>query len=110
MDGCSSPWFAKGLCQSHYNNQNDTPRWKWESWISPDARAAIYRRDKWVCQICHRKVDPLATVRDEWASLDHIVPRSQGGTDDPANLRLAHYGCNVRRGNRGGGEQLALLG
>ena len=29
------------------------------------------------------------------ATLDHILPRSYGGTNDPANLRLLHPPCNV---------------
>jgi 5-methylcytosine-specific restriction endonuclease McrA len=31
-------------------------------------------------------------------SVEHVVPRSVGGTDDLANLRPAHLACNVRRG------------
>ena len=31
-------------------------------------------------------------------SVEHVVPRSAGGTDDLANLRPAHLSCNVRRG------------
>lgn len=33
-------------------------------------------------------------------SMDHILPRSLGGTWDPANLRPAHYGCNSARQNK----------
>ena len=33
-------------------------------------------------------------------SMDHILPRSKGGTWDRSNLRPAHYGCNSARGNR----------
>lgn len=33
-------------------------------------------------------------------SMDHILPRSLGGTWDPANLRPAHYGCNSSRQNK----------
>lgn len=33
-------------------------------------------------------------------TLDHIIPRSRGGTDHPANLRLAHFKCNHQRGCR----------
>jgi 5-methylcytosine-specific restriction endonuclease McrA len=34
------------------------------------------------------------------ASLDHVVPISKGGTDEPENLKLAHFICNVRKGNK----------
>ena len=30
-------------------------------------------------------------------SIDHIVPRSKGGTDDPDNLVLCHLKCNVEK-------------
>ncbi len=29
---------------------------------------------------------------------DHVVELHRGGTNDPENLRPAHYGCNSRRG------------
>ena len=44
------------------------------------------------------------------ASVDHIMPRSLGGGNEMANLRLLTWKCNNRRGNRGGNEQLALIG
>lgn len=33
-------------------------------------------------------------------TLDHIVPRSRGGTDEPDNLILACWSCNSSKGNR----------
>lgn len=68
--------------------------------ISPVQRLAIYSRDGWTCQICTELVDPTAPTNSTWdATLDHIVPRTKGGTDDPANLRLAHRWCNSVRGD-----------
>lgn len=37
--------------------------------------------------------DPLA------ASVDHIVPVSAGGSDDPSNLQIAHLCCNLMKHN-----------
>jgi len=72
-------------------------------------RSQIADRDKWRCGICGGSVHKARRHPDPMCgSLDHIVPVSQGGTSEPANLRLTHLVCNVRRGNRGGGEQLAL--
>jgi 5-methylcytosine-specific restriction endonuclease McrA len=31
------------------------------------------------------------------ASIEHIVPKWQGGADDEANMMLAHLGCNHAR-------------
>lgn len=33
-------------------------------------------------------------------TVDHVVPRSMGGTDEPWNLRPAHQRCNSRRGTK----------
>jgi 5-methylcytosine-specific restriction endonuclease McrA len=72
--------------------------------------AAIAERDRWRCHLCGGRVsrsrqhpDPLC------ASLDHVVPVSRGGTNDPSNLRLAHLRCNCAKGDRARGEQLLLM-
>lgn len=68
--------------------------------VSAESRLAIYERDGWICQICTEPVDPAAPANTTWdATLDHIVPRSKGGDDSPANLRLAHRWCNSVRGD-----------
>ncbi len=42
-------------------------------------------------------------------SMDHVVPRSMGGSWDLSNLRPAHFGCNSARGARDP-QQLDLSG
>lgn len=74
-------------------------------------RDLVGARDSWKCGICRRKVNQaLAYPHRRSASLDHVVPLSQGGSHTYANVRISHLGCNHARGNRGGGEQLALVG
>lgn len=34
------------------------------------------------------------------ATIDHIIPRSKGGTDAPENLQLVHAICNKIKGNK----------
>ncbi|NDE02585.1 MAG: HNH endonuclease [Gammaproteobacteria bacterium] len=76
--------------------------------------AYLADRDGDRCAICHQMVD--LKIRsgtrgsDAGPSIDHVIPRSRGGSDDLANLRLTHWGCNRKRGNRGGYEQLRLIG
>lgn len=36
----------------------------------------------------------------EFATLDHVVPKSQGGTRALSNLKLAHGRCNRSRGDK----------
>lgn len=70
-------------------------------------------RDGAHCGICQRTVDLTLSSgprgSDQGPSVDHLIPRSKGGTDDLVNLRLTHWGCNRNRGNRGGDEQLRLI-
>jgi hypothetical protein len=57
-------------------------------------------RDGWVCWICEGAIDPaLPSSLAGGATIDHVVPRSRGGGNDGANLRLAHRRCNGRRGS-----------
>lgn len=61
-------------------------------------REFIERRDSGVCQICLTPVDFDAHWLSDWApTLDHILPRSHGGSHEVENLRLAHRWCNSAR-------------
>jgi 5-methylcytosine-specific restriction endonuclease McrA len=42
-------------------------------------------------------------------TIDHLLPLCDGGDDVRANVQLAHFLCNSRRG-AGGVVQLALVG
>jgi hypothetical protein len=73
-------------------------------------RTHIANRDKWRCGICKKRVNrKLAHPDPLCASLDHVIPVSEGGTNDVWNLRLTHLVCNLSRRNVGGNEQLAML-
>ena len=54
------------------------------------------------CDICGQPVDKtLPPGQPGSPEVDEIIPVSRGGSPyDPANLRLSHRWCNVRRGNR----------
>jgi 5-methylcytosine-specific restriction endonuclease McrA len=74
-------------------------------------RNYIAERDKFRCGICGGKVDMKLQHPDPlFGSIDHIVPLSRGGTNDLANLQLAHLRCNLSKNDRGGAEQLRLIG
>lgn len=54
-----------------------------------DHYQALLIRDKWICGICSKK------IKDYWQlSIDHILARMNGGTNDIENLQLAHKECN----------------
>lgn len=64
--------------------------------VRPSKRARLYDRDGWRCAYCCR------SGRDDPArlSLDHIRPRSKGGTRAATNLVTACVDCNRQRRDR----------
>ena len=58
----------------------------------PLTRRNLLQRDHHTCQYCGARDQPL--------SIDHVVPRSRGGTDTWENVTTACLSCNVRKGNR----------
>lgn len=50
------------------------------------------------CWICEKAVDKTLSGRDpDGPSIDHVIARAKGGTNDRSNLRLAHLRCNSAR-------------
>ncbi len=61
----------------------------------------VYERDGWTCGLCRLPVDPgLAWPHPMSASVDHILPLSQGGSHALANVQCAHLSCNSRKRDR----------
>lgn len=58
------------------------------------SRRNIFKRDKYTCQYCGRQPKP------EELTIDHVVPRSQGGQSTWTNCVLACMGCNHRKADR----------
>lgn len=54
----------------------------------------LYIQFNGICALCNKPV----AKRD--ASVDHIRPKSFGGTNDPSNIQLAHKLCNRQKGRR----------
>lgn len=57
-------------------------------------RRNIFARDSNLCQYCGKKFSTADL------SLDHVVPRSQGGISSWENIVCACIPCNVRKGGR----------
>lgn len=56
-------------------------------------------RDGWTCKYCLR---PLGWGHESVTApvIDHVVPKSRGGSDKPENLVLACWDCNTAKGAR----------
>lgn len=77
----------------------------------PYTLAEIAERDGRRCGLCGREVDMrLSGMLPDGPTIDHIVPLSISRDDTRPNVQLAHRACNVRKGARDGGQQLALIG
>jgi HNH endonuclease len=63
--------------------------------ISNELKQMIRERARWLCEYCHSS-ERLSANR---FTIDHIIPRSLGGSDDADNLALACRRCNERRYN-----------
>ena len=61
-------------------------------------RRNIYARDQSRCQYCGRKFSSSEL------SLDHVIPRSNGGPTTWENIVCSCLTCNVRKGGRTPGE------
>lgn len=117
------------LKPGQYILENPKPQPAFERAISKETRAFVLDRNGFTCQMCGAvagEPHPYDPSRKARLHIGHIVDKSQGGTDDPSNLRALCSVCNegasnltlerpsvqklliqVRRAK--GGDQLELL-
>ena len=85
-------------------------------WLHPTTRLRIYERDRWRCVWCRCEVAQLGMrgakgvsvegvvftegLQLQQASIDHVVPRACGGTNEHTNLITCCAYHNAMRGNR----------
>lgn len=70
--------------------------------------SSIFKRDNYTCHYCHLKCDcshPYTTG----LSIDHIIPKSKGGTDDPDNLVTACCSCNKKKRDKDYNEFVEII-
>lgn len=66
---------------------------------APYTDLEIFERDHWTCRLCSQSIDPSLPRRHAMgATIDHIVPLSLGGLDEPTNVQAAHWSCNRAKG------------
>mgnify|MGYP001391255891 FL=1 len=69
----------------------------YDKFIKPKVRLSrqnIYSRDKNMCQYCGKRF----ATKD--LTIDHVVPRVQGGINSWSNLVCACLSCNTKKGGR----------
>ena len=112
---CGRPTRARDRCVSHYRDLMKREGAAWARLTDHASRAShygveyqpinrleIFNRDGWNCQLCSKPVDAKLEFPDPGsASLDHVTPMSRGGGHVPANVQLAHLGCNKAKADGG---------
>lgn len=89
------------LCReklAEYKAQRGEQIWKHRrlssGYISGTLKYEVLKRAQFHCELCGISADVRAL------EVDHIVPRNQGGTDDPSNLQALCYSCNSMKRDR----------
>lgn len=62
------------------------------------SRRAIYKRDNHTCQYCGKKAPVDIDFED--LTIDHILPKCQGGKTSWENMALACVACNRKKDNK----------
>lgn len=95
--GCNTLVPVSGFCEKHQKEngwwrkkENSGKRGYGHRWRQ--IREQIYQRDKGLCQECLRN-GRYTTGTD----VDHVIPKSQGGTDSPSNLQLLCRDCHKQK-------------
>lgn len=72
-------------------------------WAEQKVIEILARGDRDICFYCH------APLTDDTRTIDHVIPRSKGGTNDLWNLCLSCVTCNNNKGDMDVSYFLSLL-
>ena len=65
--------------------------------LSDEARKLLWERDNKTCYLCGKEIEGW---QGEYMHVDHVFPWSQGGANNPENLRATHVACNLKKSDR----------
>jgi ATP adenylyltransferase len=90
-----------GLCEAkldEYKARRGKRIWQHRrvsaGYVSGTLRYEVLKRARFRCELCGVSADERAL------EVDHIIPRSRRGTDDPDNLQALCYSCNSMKRDR----------
>ncbi len=100
--------FCTTACRSSADSRKKRARIN-SAYVEDVGIGYLYKRDGGRCQLCGKTVKMgLHRFDPRSATIDHIVPLSQGGKHSKPNTQLAHRFCNMSKGARRVG-QLRLM-
>lgn len=93
-----SIWDDKICWKSGYLNHPSVVRLKYyikiNHYLSSFSRKAVLKRDDYTCQFCNKKLLPSQIT------IDHVLPKSQGGITSFTNCVVSCQGCNGKKANK----------
>lgn len=90
------------LKPGEYLLEDPDPKPAFERTISKETRAYVLDRNGYTCQMCGAgagEPHPSDLGRKTRLHIGHIIDKSQGGTDEPSNLRAQCSVCNEGAAN-----------
>lgn len=79
---------------NRYQSKPNQDKSKRSRYIPPSIRVSILHRDGYKCVFCGRSSKQVEL------EVDHILPFSKGGTNEPSNLQTLCFDCNRGKGAR----------
>lgn len=97
-DEGTAKWYQKclGTSQAEKKELVELPELDSYSFIRAGLWWEILARDNWTCCSCGHSVKEHGIT----LHVDHILPRSKGGTDNRENLQALCMKCNIGKSNR----------
>jgi 5-methylcytosine-specific restriction endonuclease McrA len=94
--------FCSSECRNWHKDQlKDARDRQFNNQKTPAFKRRVFFKSEGICGICNLPIDLRLKYPDPMSfSIDHIVPRSQGGTHAMHNLQASHLSCNYKRQNK----------
>lgn len=67
--------------------------------VQPEVKYAVWRRDRYTCRYCKRVLSEGSTDPAMMPTVDHVIPKSKGGSNRASNLVTACRDCNESKGS-----------
>jgi CRISPR/Cas system Type II protein with McrA/HNH and RuvC-like nuclease domain len=62
-------------------------------------RRSLFNDNGGACRYCDQKLTLQTGNHKDFATIDHVIPKSDGGSDDYHNLTIACKSCNEQKGS-----------
>lgn len=65
------------------------------SFTSGSKKRRLFNEANGICYLCEKEIKYFSQ-----SSIDHVIPKSRGGSNKKENLKITHSTCNGRKGSK----------